>query len=108
MRLPLIPHLTEKTYILAKDLNTYVFEADRDLNKVQIKTMIESEYEVEVQDVRTVTVKGKKARSLRMKSKSRGQFYGYKKTFKKAYATLKEGDVIPVFTDFTEKEGKPA
>ncbi len=108
MNLPLTPHLTEKTYILAKDLNTYVFEADKNLNKVQIKTMIESEYEVEVNNLRTVIVKGKKARSLRMKSKSRRQFYGYKKSFKKAYATLKEGDMIPVFIDFTEKEGKPA
>ncbi len=108
MNSSLTPHLTEKTYALAKDLNTYIFKAEKSLNKVQIKAMIETEYEVEVTDLRTMIAKGKQARSIRIKSRSGRRFNGRRKTLKKAYVTLKAGDVIPAFTDFTEKEGQPA
>lgn len=105
MTSPPIPHLTEKTFNLAKDFNTYVFKVDKNLNKLQIKKQLEVEYKVEVIEMHTLILKGKKARSIRPKSRRR--VLGRRKDFKKAYATLKEGDVIPVFTDSNEKEGKP-
>ena len=108
MILPLTPHPTEKTYNLAKDTNTYVFKVDKDLNKIQIKEMVQTEYNVEVVNLRTLIAKGKTARSIRLKSRSTRRFTGRRKTLKKAYVTLKEGDVIPIFTDAADKENKPS
>ena len=104
---PLIPHLTEKTYDLAKNLNVYVFKLDKALNTSQIKDRIQTEYDVEVVNLRTLLAKGKNARSIRLKSRATRRVLGRRKTVKKAYVTLKKGDVIPVFTDFTEKDNKP-
>ena len=94
---PLIPQLTEKTYALAKDTNTYVFKVEPRLNKPQIKQHIQSEYGVEVINLQTLILKGKQVGSRL------GRPVGRRKTVKKAYITLKEGDVIPVFANFNEE-----
>ena len=97
---PLIPQLTEKTYALAKDANTYVFKVEPSLNKLQIKQQIQDEYDVEVIGLRTLIAKGKRIGGRF------GRPAGRRKTVKKAYITLKEGDVIPVFTNFSEEDGQ--
>ena len=102
---PLTPQLSEKTYALAKEHNTYVFKVEPALNKPEIKRQIEAEYQVEVVSLKTLIAKGKQARSIRLKSRS-SRVLGRRRTIKKAYITLKEGDVIPVFTNFTDESEK--
>lgn len=97
------PHLTEKTYKLAQELNVYVFKVNKDLNGVQIKELIKAEYKVEALKVRTLVMKGKKARSIRLQS-HRKRVFGRRSDFKKALVTLKKGDSIPVFVDATTSD----
>ena len=106
MIMPLTPQLSEKTYALAKEHNTYVFKVEPVLNKPEIKRQIEAEYQVEVVSLKTLVAKGKQARSIRLKSRASGRVLGRRRTIKKAYVTLKEGDVIPVFTNFTDESEK--
>ena len=110
MNSPLLPHLTEKSFALAQDGNTYVFKIDKGLNKTAVKKLVEAEYGVEVTALRTLSVKGKRARSIRLGAARRAarRHSGRRKDFKKALVTLKEGDKIPVFTDFAKQEGRAA
>lgn len=101
----LTPQLTEKNHHLASQLNIYVFKVDPNLNKAQIKTLIAEEHGVSVVDVRTANFSGKKARSIHLSSRS-SRVIGRRPRWKKAYVTLKKGESIPVFTDFTKEEKK--
>ena len=67
----LIPHLSEKSYALVKDLNVYVFKVDPKLNQNQIKNLLKKEYKVDIIDVRTLVSRGKKARSIRLQTPMR-------------------------------------
>ncbi len=84
------PVVTEKATQLASDENTYVFEVDRNANKIQIKKAIEQIYGVHVESVRVVNVKPKRGRWGR-KTVVR------KHAWKKAYVRLREGDSIQLF-----------
>ena len=109
MNTPLLPHLTEKSVALAQEGNTYVFKVDKALNKTRIRELVEAEYGVEVTSLRTLSVKGKRARSIRIGDVRSGRRQlGKRKDFKKALVTLKDGDKIPVFTDFAKQEGQTA
>ena len=103
---PLVPQLTEKSYDLAKNRNIYVFKVATRLNKAQIKEHIQSEYKVEVIGLKTLIVKGKRARSIRLKSTRAARVIGRRQTLKKAFISLKEGDVIPIFTNFVDETDK--
>ena len=98
------PHLSEKTFNLARDFNVYVFKLSPKLSKGQIKQLVEEEYAVKVMELRTASQQGKRARTIRLKQRSSKRTYGRRSDFKKAYITLKEGDSIPVFTDYNEKK----
>jgi large subunit ribosomal protein L23 len=52
------PILTEKTDY-QRDENQYVFEVDRQANKLQIKQAVETLFEVKVQSVNTMVIKPK-------------------------------------------------
>lgn len=80
---------TEKGRILAEVNNTYMFEVNRDANKLQIKNAVERMFGVKVSDVRTQIVRGK--------WKRRGLKVGRRPNWKKAYVTLAEGDSISLF-----------
>ena len=69
--------------------NTYVFEVGMDANKQQIRNAVEAYFQVEVQDVRTLIVRGKIKRA--------GRYHGKRSNWKKAYVTLKEGSSIDLF-----------
>ena len=84
------PILTEKSTgddILGQ--NTYVFEVRLSSTKQDVKTAIESFYDVDVDTVRTLIVRGKKKRF--------GKFTGKRSNWKKAYVTLSAGSSIDVF-----------
>ena len=84
------PILTEKSTgddILGQ--NTYVFEVRLSSTKQDVKSAIESFYDVDVDTVRTLIVRGKKKRF--------GRFTGKRSNWKKAYVTLSAGSSIDVF-----------
>jgi large subunit ribosomal protein L23 len=83
------PLITEKGTDMKDQVNQYLFEVAGDANKIEIKRAIESLFRVKVQQVRTLSVKGNKKRL--------GRFVGRTSDWKKAIATLKEGETIEFF-----------
>ncbi|MDN7123849.1 50S ribosomal protein L23 [Pseudidiomarina terrestris] len=83
LKVILAPHVSEKSTVAAETSNTVVFKVAKDANKAEIKAAVEKLFEVEVEGVRTVNVKGKTKRS--------GMRFGKRSDWKKAYVTLKEG-----------------
>ncbi|CAH0534531.1 50S ribosomal protein L23 [Vibrio stylophorae] len=84
------PHISEKATLNAETTNTIVFKVAKDATKLEIKKAVEKLFEVEVDVVRTLVVKGK--------TKRHGMRQGRRSDWKKAYVTLKEGQDI----DFIE------
>ena len=87
------PLLTEKALNLQERNRQYAFEVLRDANKIEIKYAVETKFDVTVEGVRTVVVKGKRKRM----NTRRGLTFGKRSTWKKAVVTLKEGDKIELF-----------
>lgn len=80
------PLITEKAMMLSES-RQYAFEVDPAANKIEIKKAVEEMFEVEVVNVRTLRVKGKR----KMRYTRRGWMKGHTPLRKKAYVTLKEG-----------------
>lgn len=97
------PRVTEKTYALSGQHNVFVFDVPTGLNKLQVAQAVEAQFGVTVTDVRTTTVKGKDARSIRIGARVRANVSGKRKDIKKAFVTLKAGDSIPVFAAIDEQ-----
>jgi len=83
------PLITEKGTQLKTASNQYLFQVDREANKIQIKKAVEEIWNVRVTDVRTIHMRGKKKRM--------GRFEGRRPDWKKAVVTLKEGETIELF-----------
>jgi large subunit ribosomal protein L23 len=66
-----------------------MFEVARDANKIEIRNAVKKLFNVEVQDVRTILVRGKMKRI--------GRFAGMRPHWKKAIVTLKAGQTIELF-----------
>lgn len=82
----LAPHVSEKSTMAAETNNTFVFKVLKDANKAEIAAAVEKMFDVEVEGVRTVNVKGK--------VKRHGMAFGKRSDWKKAYVVLKEGQDI--------------
>jgi large subunit ribosomal protein L23 len=85
------PVITEKSLEEAKNGN-YIFFVDRNLNKSQIKRLINKTFDVNVVSVRTINVSGAKKRTFR----------GRKKIImpkKKAIVRLKDKEKIDLFEE---------
>ncbi len=80
------PHISEKSTVIADEAGQVVFRVAPDANKHEVKTAVEKLFDVEVRDVRTVNVKGKRKRF--------GMVRGRRRDWKKAYVTLAEGQDI--------------
>ncbi len=80
------PLSSEKSVNDRERSNSYHFEVDKKVNKIQVKEAIENLFEVEVLAVRTLNRVGK-SRKYRNKVYKTGGW-------KKAIVTLKEGDRI--------------
>ena len=88
------PILTEKMAIMQERQNKYGFIVSGYANKVQIKSAIESKFDVVVSKVATMNFNGK---LKQMTTRSNGKTIrtqGKKSSFKKAVVTLLSGDVI--------------
>ena len=79
------PHLSEKSHFAAAN-NQVVLKVRTDANKTEIKQAVELLFEVEVDEVRVVNVKGKNKRF--------GMTRGRRNDWKKAYVRLAEGSEI--------------
>ncbi len=80
--------ITEKA-LIAKEESTdgrqlLTFRVDRHSTKPEIKSAVETIFQVKVHQVRTLNYMGKTAR--------RGRYEGRKPSWKKAYVTLKQGE----------------
>ena len=86
MKVLLEPHVSEKSTNVAEQANQVVFKVVPDATKEEIKQAVEKLFEVSVEGVQVVNVKGKNKRN-RFGS-------GKRKDWKKAYVSLKAGDDI--------------
>ncbi len=82
----LAPRMTEKSTRIAEKSNQYVFRVTSDSNKSEIKDAVEKLFEVKVESVRIVNVKGK-SKTFKLRS-------GKRNDWKKAYVRVQEGQVI--------------
>lgn len=99
------PRMSEKTYASSQSTNTYVFDVPTSSNKHEIASQVSSQFSVDVINVRTATIKGKRKRTVRRGGRS---VIGVRSNFKKAYVTLKDGDSLPIFAAIEEQEKKEA
>jgi large subunit ribosomal protein L23 len=83
------PHVTEKAAFLSKD-NFYAFEVMTDANKTEIKKAVESEYNVNVIDIKIINIHRKRVQ--------RGRIEGFRNGYKKALVRLRDGQKIDVIT----------
>ena len=79
------PHLSEKAHIAAEN-NQIVFKVRHDATKSEIRQAVELLFEVDVDNVTVVNVKGK--------AKRFGATRGQRSNWKKAYVKLAEGSQL--------------
>jgi large subunit ribosomal protein L23 len=89
------PIITEKMTSLAEKLNRYGFVVDKKANKVQIKQAIENMYGVKVESVNTQQYVGK----VKTRNTTRGLAVGRVNRSKRAFVTLKAGEVIDFYAN---------
>ncbi|MFV2056666.1 MAG: 50S ribosomal protein L23 [Thiohalomonadales bacterium] len=82
----LSPHVTEKTTLIGEASNQYVFKISPRANKSDVKSAVENLFDVKVDSVSVLNVKGK--------TKRFGAKVGRRKNWKKAYVRLQAGQEI--------------
>jgi large subunit ribosomal protein L23 len=82
----LAPQITEKATFIADKYNQVAFKVRKNATKDQVKQAIELMFKVEVTAVNLLSMKGK--------TKRRGNNYGKRADWKKAYVSLKPGQEI--------------
>jgi large subunit ribosomal protein L23 len=80
------PLMTEKHMRQKEELNTVAFQVRPDANKVEIRSAVETVFNVKVSDVRTMNYEGKLKRM--------GRHQGRRPSWKKAIVTLAPGHKI--------------
>ncbi|MBM4206580.1 MAG: 50S ribosomal protein L23 [Gammaproteobacteria bacterium] len=84
------PIISEKSTTAAEKSNRFVFRIKKQATKLQIKKAVETMFDVEVESVQVLNVKGKKKRF--------GKTMGQRSNWKKAYVKLKQGHDISFVT----------
>ena len=84
------PVISEKSTIVAEKDKQIVFKVQRNATKKQVKSAVEAMFNVEVDAVRVLNVKGKQKRF--------GRSLGQRSDWKKAYVKLKAGHDIEFAT----------
>ena len=82
----LAPHVSEKTAQIADSSNQVTFKVLRDATKPEIKKAVELMFEVQVESVTVLNMKGKRKRF--------GAIQGRRRHWKKAYVKLAPGQDI--------------
>jgi large subunit ribosomal protein L23 len=92
------PIITEKSMAESKK-GRYTFYVDTNLTKHEIRNLIEEVFDVTVEKVRTINVKGEEKRNFQGRKK-------IVKPRKKAIVTLKGKDTIDLFEEKKKKKKK--
>jgi len=82
----LVPHVSEKSTLLADEKNQHVFKVAADATRAEVKQAVEELFKVKVDKVRILNVKGKVKRF--------GGRPGKRSDMRKAYVTLSAGSDI--------------
>ncbi|MFP4015857.1 MAG: 50S ribosomal protein L23 [Halanaerobiales bacterium] len=83
------PLISEKSMGMIEENNTYTFKVDKRANKIEIRNAVEEIFNVDVLNVNTINMLGKKRRL--------GRNEGKRPDWKKAMVKLAEGDRIEIF-----------
>ncbi len=94
MNIIIKPIITEKVTSMAEKLNTYGFVVEKSANKIQIKQAVEKMYGVKVDSVNTQQYVGK----VKTRNTTRGLAVGRVNRTKKAFVTLKNSEVIDIYS----------
>jgi len=86
MQVLLAPQVSEKSTFVGEKNNQYVFRVVADATKPEIKAAVELMFKTKVKAVRVANVKGKEKRF--------GRFEGRRRSWKKAYVSLAQGQEI--------------
>ena len=86
IQLLVAPQVSEKSTDVAERHNQIVFRVRREATKPEIRAAVERMFDVKVEAVTVVNVKGKRKRF--------GRLQGRRSDWKKAYVTLTEGQEI--------------
>ena len=81
------PVVSEKSYDLIQDSNTYTFIVDKRANKTEIKQAVKAIFDVKVTNVNTMNRKGKRKRT--------GWVFGTRSDVKRALVRLAPGPPHP-------------
>lgn len=87
------PILTEKALKMQEENHRYSFQVHCQANKIEIKQAVVKKFQVRVEDVTTLNVKGKTKRQ----NTRRGITHGKRSDWKKAIVTLHKEDKIDFF-----------
>jgi large subunit ribosomal protein L23 len=99
------PRMSEKAFAQSQGLNTYVFVVPGDATKHTVARAVTAQFEVAVESVNIVNVKGKAKRTV--SKGGRRVATGRQNDTKKAYVTLAEGNSLPFFAELTEEAEAP-
>lgn len=96
------PLITDKSNALASDptLNQYTFVVALNANRIEVKNAVEAQFGVEVENV-NISIRPGKKRGRVVKGRMTS---GRKAPIKKAYVTIKEGQIIESFYGTQEIE----
>jgi large subunit ribosomal protein L23 len=86
MQILLAPQVSEKSTFVGEKNNQYVFRVADDATKPEIKAAVELMFKTKVRSVQVANVKGKEKRF--------GRFLGKRRSWKKAYVRLAQGQEI--------------
>jgi large subunit ribosomal protein L23 len=81
--------ITEKGTVMREVHQQYLFEVARAANKIEIKRAVEAVFNVKVDSVQTMQMRGK--------AKRQGRWVGRRSDWKKAIVTLKPDQKIELF-----------
>lgn len=86
MKVLVAPVISEKSTRMADQENRFVFKVRRGATKLQVRDAVELMFDVKVESVQLLNIKGK--------SKRFGRMLGKRPDWKKAYVRLKPGEEI--------------
>lgn len=101
--MPLKPRMSEKAYALSQVSRTYAIDVPAEANKDTVAKAVTAQFNVAVEGVRIVNVKGKTKRTIRKGGRPTN---GKRSDIKKAYVTLAEGSKLPFFAEIEEEVKK--
>ena len=92
------PILSEKGTFLSETQNKFIFQVEKQCNKLEIKKAVEEKFKVKIKKVATLNIKGK---NKNMTIRSNGHILrtsGNRSSWKKAIITLEKGFSIDMLT----------